>query len=89
MNYATLTQTIYAFFSTGFLIVAPPMALAIAAGLILAILQAATQIQEQSLPALVKVVVIMTVLAMMGVPLATPFFEQTRSVFSSFYAMSP
>jgi type III secretion protein S len=57
-------------------------------GILLAIIQAATQIQDQSLPALVKIIVILAVVIFFGVPLSNPLFEHTRMIFASFHTMT-
>lgn len=88
MNMSILGQEIYENFRAGALIVAVPMAVAIAIGLFLAIFQAATQIQDQTLPQLVKVGVIFIVLAGFGYPLSIPLIDHTRVLFSSFHLMT-
>lgn len=79
---------LYNMFVAGLVISAPPMIAAVAIGLLLAILQAATQIQDQSLPQLVKIMVILVVVIVLGVPLSSPLFEHTRRIFASFHVMT-
>lgn len=79
---------LYTMFVAGLVISAPPMIAAVVIGLLLAIIQAATQIQDQSLPQLVKIMVILIVVIVLGVPLSSPLFENTRRIFASFHAMT-
>ena len=88
MGSAGLVQEIYNAFTVAMIISAPPMLAAVGIGLILAIIMAATQIQDQSIPQLVKIIVILVVLIIGGIPLSTPFVEHSRMLFSSFHAMT-
>jgi type III secretion protein S len=88
MGNSGIVQELYTGFMAGLIMVAPPVLAAVIVGLVLAILQAATQIQDQSLPQLVKIVVILGVVVLMGVPLSTPLFEHTRALFASFHNMT-
>lgn len=83
-----LTQEIYMNFRAGAILAGVPVAAAIIIGIVLAILQAATQIQDQSLPALTKVIVILIMLMAFGYALSQPLVEHTRTVFSSFHGMT-
>lgn len=88
MNTTGLLQELYTAFQAGMLIAAPPMIAAAVVGVLLAIIQAATQIQDQSLPQLVKIIVILVVLIAFGVPLSGPLFEHARMLFASFHVMT-
>lgn len=88
MNSVVLTQEIYLNFRAGAILAGVPVAVAIALGIFLSIFQAATQIQDQTLPALAKVIVILGVLLGSGYSLSQPLVEHTRSVFSSFHGMT-
>lgn len=88
MNANGLLQELYTAFMAGMLIAAPPMIAAAVVGVLLAIIQAAVQIQDQSLPQLVKIIVILVVLVAFGVPLSTPLFEHTRQLFAAFHVMT-
>ena len=83
-----LVQELYSIFAAGLVIIAPPVLGAVIVGLLLAVLMAATQIQDQSLPQLVKIIVILGVLIAMGVSLSTPLFERSRALFASFHMMT-
>lgn len=75
-------------FMAGMVLSVPPVMAAVIIGFVLAVIQAATQIQDQSLPQLVKIVVISGVVILFGVPLSMPLFEHTRSLFASFHNMT-
>ena len=85
---STVIQELYTLFMAGLIITGPPMAAAVGLGLLLAIIQSATQIQDQSLPQLVKIVVILGVVMVMGVPLSSPLFQSTLRIFASFHSMT-
>ena len=88
MGSSGLVQQLYESFMTGMIIAAPPMIAAVVVGVLLAIIQAATQIQDQSLPQLVKILVILLVLIIGGVPMTAPLFEYSRTLFASFHTMT-
>lgn len=70
---------------TQFVIIAfPPLLAALAAGLAVGILQAVTQIQDQSLPQTVKLLVVVGVLTLFGTVLSAPLLEQTKRIFTEF-----
>jgi type III secretion protein S len=83
-----IVQELYTAFMAGMVLSAPPVLAAVVIGIFLAIIQAATQIQDQSLPQLVKIVVIALVVIFFGVPLSNPLFEFTRSIFTTFPTMT-
>lgn len=83
-----IVQELYTNFMAGLVISAPPILGAVVIGILLAIIQAATQIQDQSLPQLIKIVAILGIVIVFGVPLSTPLFEHTRVLFASFHAMT-
>jgi type III secretion protein S len=62
----------------------PPIIVATAVGLIIAIVQAATQIQEQTLPQAVKLVAVMVTLLVMAGFLGTTLIAFGDRMFSSF-----
>jgi type III secretion protein S len=81
-------STIISQFQTMMWIVAivslPPLLAAMTIGLVVAILQAATQIQDQTLPLTVKVIAVGLTLALFGVLLTRPLFEQSNRIFEDF-----
>lgn len=66
---------------------APPIVAATVVGLIIAFLQAATQIQEQTLSYAVKFVVILVVLLITAAPLGGALYNFAMRLFSDFPAM--
>lgn len=88
MGSSGLVQQIYESFMAGLVIAAPPMIAAVIVGVVLAILLAAMQIQDQTLPQLVKIIVILGVLMIGGVPMSAPLFEYSRTLFASFHTMT-
>lgn len=88
MNFTVLSNEIYTNFAAGAVLAGVPVAIAIVLGIFISIFQAATQIQDQSLPALTKVIVICGVLLGFGLPLSYPLYEHTLVLFSSFHAMT-
>jgi type III secretion protein S len=62
----------------------PPLLVAMVAGLVIAILQAATQIQDQTLPLTVKIIAVSLTMAVFGVLLTNPLIEFSRSLFQQF-----
>ena len=62
----------------------PLVVLAATLGLSVGIVQAATQIQEQTLPQTVKIFVIGFVILSFGASLASPLFNMSDRIFSTF-----
>ena len=62
----------------------PPLIVAMVAGLVIAILQSATQIQDQTLPLTVKVIFVGLVLAIFGPVLTRPLIDYTNRIFEEF-----
>ena len=58
------------------------------AGLIVGILQAATQIQDQTLPQTVKLLVVVAVLGLLSPLLAGPLIDHARRLFTEFPALT-
>ena len=83
-----IESTIVSQFQTMMQIVAiialPPLLVAMAIGLTVAILQAATQIQDQTLPLTVKVISVGLTLALYGTLLTRPLFEHSNRIFEEF-----
>jgi type III secretion protein S len=62
----------------------PPLLVAMVTGLVIAILQSATQIQDQTLPLTVKLIAVGLVLATLGPSLTRPLIEYASRVFEEF-----
>lgn len=65
-------------------IAGPPLAISTAIGFLLAIFQAVTSIQDQTMPQTAKIVVIFLVLILMGGVLSQPLYAVTDRIFSNF-----
>lgn len=63
-------------------IISPVLGLALLVGLVVAILQAVTQIQEQTLTFLPKLLVILLVIALLGGTMFTSLAEYTVALFN-------
>ena len=66
----------------------PPLLGAMAVGLVVGILQAVTQIQDQSLPVAFKLLVVIVILAVAGPLLVVPLVRQSSALFDGFPAMT-
>ena len=66
----------------------PPLLGAIAVGLVIGILQAVTQVQDQSLPIAFKLLAVILILVLFGPLLSAPLVRQTSQLFDSFPAMT-
>ncbi len=62
----------------------PPLIGALAVGLVVGILQAVTQVQDQSMPLTFKLIAVVVVLAVGGASLVVPLVRQTEHVFEAF-----
>lgn len=67
------------------LLSAPPILISMVLGLMVAIFQAATQIQEQTLSFTVKLVAVMVVLMAMGGFLGGQIMQFSLTIFNNFY----
>lgn len=66
---------------------APPVVLSLLVGLIIAVFQAATQIQEQTLSFAPKVIIVFGILALGGGWIGSQLFRFTYQLFDRFPAM--
>jgi len=66
----------------------PPVLISMAIGLLVAIFQAATQIQEQTLSFTVKLVAVIFTIMLMGNWLSQAMYQYAANIFSSFYKWS-
>jgi type III secretion HrpO family protein len=67
----------------------PPILISMAVGLFVAILQAATQIQEQTLSFTVKLIAVIFTLLLMGGWLGAQIMQYTNTIFQNFYKWNP
>ncbi len=66
---------------------APVLLVAAGVGLLVGLLQAVTQIQDQSLPQVLKLVAVLVTLALIGPSLAGPLVHQTEAILDRFPAI--
>ncbi|MCQ8239612.1 EscS/YscS/HrcS family type III secretion system export apparatus protein [Rhizosaccharibacter radicis] len=66
----------------------PPLVAAVGIGLLVGILQAVTQIQDQSLPLAFKLLMVIAVLALAGPLLTVPLVREATAVFDNFPLMT-
>ncbi len=66
----------------------PPLIAAVVVGLLVGVMQAVTQIQDQSLPLAVKLLVVIAILALAGPALTVPLMREATSVFDNFPLMT-
>ncbi len=66
----------------------PPLLGAIAVGLVIGILQAVTQVQDQSLPIAFKLLAVILILVLFGPLLVAPLVRQSGQLFDSFPSMT-
>lgn len=66
----------------------PPLLGAMAVGLVVGILQAVTQVQDQSLPMTFKLLTVILVLTLGGSVLVVPLVQQASLLFDGFPAMT-
>lgn len=67
----------------------PPILISMAVGLFVAILQAATQIQEQTLSFTVKLIAVIFTLLLLGGWLGGQIVQFTNTIFKNFYKWNP
>lgn len=84
MSEATITSHFGAMLYIVMIVSLPPLIVAMIVGLVIAILQAATQIQDQTLPLTVKVVAVALTLTLFGPLLAAPLLQQSQRIFEEF-----
>ncbi|MFB9262246.1 EscS/YscS/HrcS family type III secretion system export apparatus protein [Bradyrhizobium erythrophlei] len=68
--------------------VLPPLVAALVVGLGIGIIQAATQLQDQTLPLTVKLLVVVAVIALFSSVLSAPLIQQAEQIFSEFPALT-
>ncbi|UPK34200.1 EscS/YscS/HrcS family type III secretion system export apparatus protein [Bradyrhizobium sp. 186] len=68
--------------------VLPPLIAAAVAETVIGIIQAATQIQDQTLPLTVKLLVIVGIIALFSPVLSAPLIEQAKQIFTDFPALT-
>jgi type III secretion protein S len=85
MDLDLLTQELYQTVVAVAVLSGPPLVIASLIGLFVAILQAVTQIQDQSFPQIIKLIAVGFSLMAFGGALSVPLIQQTQDLFSRFY----
>ncbi len=67
----------------------PPILISMFVGLFVAVMQAATQIQEQTLSFTVKLIAVIFTILLMGGWLGTQILQFANSIFQNFYKWNP
>jgi len=67
----------------------PPILISMFAGLFVAVMQAATQIQEQTLSFTVKLIAVIFTILLMGSWLGMQILQFANSIFQNFYKWNP
>lgn len=62
----------------------PPLIIASVVGLVVGLLQAVTQIQDQTLPLAIKLIVVVLSIVLLGPLMVGPLLEHTEQVFRDF-----
>ncbi len=88
MPHATLFEQLQSMLNIVLFMALPPLAGATVIGLVVGILQAVTQVQDQSLPAVFKLVVVMMILVLGGPLLVVPLVRLSEQIFDAFPAMT-
>ena len=88
MFHAEIVQLAYRALLLILILSGPPILISMIFGLTVAIFQAATQIQEQTLSCTVKLVAVIMTLFIMGGFLAGQIFQFANSIFLNFYQWS-
>lgn len=85
MDNSIMTSYLFTMFYNVAIFTVPPLLIATVVAFIVGLLQAVTQIQEQTLPQTIKIFVIGIVLLMSGSMLAAPLYAVSDELFSNFY----
>jgi type III secretion protein S len=67
----------------------PPIIISMLIGLFVAVMQAATQIQEQTLSFTVKLIAVIFTILLMGGWLSTQILQFANTIFNNFYKWNP
>jgi len=88
MTQDALINQLHAMLSMVLLMSLPPLLGAMAVGLVIGILQAVTQIQDQSLPIAFKLLAVILIVVLAGPLLVAPLVRQSGQLFDSFPTMT-
>lgn len=85
MDEAQLISALYNIFYYSAVVLVPPLLLATIIAFIVGLFQAVTQIQEQTLPQTIKIMVIGFMLIVFGSTLTAPLYTTSNEIFSRFH----
>ncbi len=85
MEEAKLVASLYSIFYYAAVMLVPPLLIATFVAFIVGLLQAVTQIQEQTLPQTIKILVVGFVMIVFGGVLSAPLFSASNEIFSNFH----
>ncbi len=88
MTQSVLISQLHAMLGIVLLLSLPPLLGALAVGLVIGILQAVTQIQDQSLPVAFKLLVVIVIMVLFGPLLVAPLVSRSSQLFDSFPTMT-
>lgn len=88
MDEAQLLSSLYNIFYYSAVVLVPPLLLATIIAFIVGLFQAVTQIQEQTLPQTIKIMVIGFMLIVFGSALTAPLYSASDEIFSRFHEYS-
>ena len=88
MSPTVLAEQLQASMALFALIAGPPLAAALVVGLFVGVLQAATQIQDQTLPMTFKLAAVFLVLVAAGATLMPPLVAHTQRLLDDFPALT-
>ncbi len=88
MQHTVLLEQLQATLSIVLFMSLPPLISAMAVGLVVGVLQAVTQVQDQSLPIAFKLLVVIVVLVFGGPLLVVPLVRQSEQLFDGFATMT-
>lgn len=88
MQHQALIEQLQSMLGVVLVMALPPLLGAMAVGLLVGVLQAITQVQDQSLPVAFKLLVVIVILALAGPLLVVPLVRLSGQLFDSFPAMT-
>lgn len=88
MNEATIVHHMNIALSLILLLSMPTLLIASVVGLVVGLLQAVTQIQDQTLPLAVKLIAVILSIVLMGPLLVGPLLEHTEQIFRDFPSLT-
>jgi type III secretion protein S len=88
MEQNALVSQLHSILSIVFYMTLAPLVGAVVVGLLIGVLQAATQIQDQSIPLTFKLIVVLAIVAFAGPLLTAPLVQETIYLLDNFSVMT-